>query len=113
MATNPAITSDQPLIRRDMDMPALEYLHPAAERDEYQATVLGVGYMRDAGYDPNAMTALLTSIRDYERQIAKIDGRPPESISRFDYLTTHPDAIDLWRRVIADSGGKSNSIAES
>jgi predicted Zn-dependent protease len=63
--------------------------------------------MRDAGYDPSAMTALLASIRDYERLIAQIDGRPPESISRFDYLTTHPDAIDLWRRVIADSGGKS------
>ena len=102
-----ATTSDQPLILRDMDVRALEYLHPAAERDEYQATVLGVGYMRDAGYDPSAMTALLASIRDYERLIAQIDGRPPDSISRFDYLTTHPDAIDLWRRVIADSGGKS------
>jgi predicted Zn-dependent protease len=104
-----ATTSDQPLILRDMDVRALEYLHPAAERDEYQATVLGVGYMRDAGYDPSAMTALLASIRDYERLIAQIDGRPPESISRFGYLTTHPDATNIYQRALAASGGKSKS----
>jgi predicted Zn-dependent protease len=64
--------------------------------------------MRDAGYDPSAMAALLTAMRDYERLKSQVDGRSPDSISRFDYLTTHPDAINLWRRALNDSGSKSN-----
>ena len=103
-----AITSDQPPLLRDMNVKALDWLHPTTERDEYQATVLGVGYMRGAGYNPNAMVALLNTMRDYERLKSQVDGRPPESISRFDYLTTHPDAINLWRRALNDSGSKSD-----
>jgi predicted Zn-dependent protease len=107
-ATTLAITSDQPPILKNMNVAALDYLHPESESDERQAAVLGVGYMRDAGYDPSAMPPLLASMRDYERLLAQIDGRPAEPISRFGYLTTHPNAIDLWRRAIADSGAKSN-----
>ncbi|MGC1679301.1 MAG: M48 family metalloprotease, partial [Candidatus Binataceae bacterium] len=84
-------------------MAAQSYLRSFSRDAEYEADTLGIRYVARAGYDPAATATFLNTMRNYEQVQALIDGRGAGSIDQFDYMATHPNALERYRRALAQA----------
>ena len=69
---------------------AVSLLQSYSREDEFEADALGVRYLARAGYDPGAMAGFLSKLRESSRLDAKRRGQSPDSVDKFNYLSTHP-----------------------
>ena len=69
---------------------ASRYLMGYSQDQELEADLLGVRYIKRTGYDPGAMSTLLTKMRANSRLEARIAGRSPDEIDEMDGMSTHP-----------------------
>jgi len=79
-----------------------------SRKQEFEADVLGIRYMSRAGYDPDAMAAFLSSLREHSRVEARVLGLPAGSFDEFNIMSTHPRTLERVRqaqRVAAKRGG--------
>ncbi len=92
-----------PLLMGAPQMAAKSFLSSFSRDAEYEADTLGIRYVARAGYDPAATAAFLSTMRNYEQVQALIDGRAAGSIDQFDYMATHPNALERYRRALAQA----------
>ena len=79
-----------------------------SRKHEYEADILGIRYMSRAGYDPDAMAAFLSSLREHSRVEARVLGLPTGSFDEFNIMSTHPRTVERVKqaqRVAAKRGG--------
>jgi predicted Zn-dependent protease len=69
-----------------------------SRQHEHESDTLGIRYLSRVGYDPNAMADFLTKLRAESRLQAKILGRSPDDVDRFNYLATHPAPAERVQR---------------
>ncbi len=70
------------------------YIQQFSQSQELEADTLGIRYMSKAGYDPDAMTDFLSSLRDHSRFEAARAGQDPNSVDDYNMLATHPRTIE-------------------
>ncbi|MBI10345.1 MAG: peptidase M48 [Rhodospirillaceae bacterium] len=83
------------------------YLRGYSRNQELEADMLGVRYMRRAGYGVNAMASFLERMRANSRLEAQIADRSPDEVDQFDITATHPRTVDRVQRAVSLSGGPS------
>ncbi len=83
------------------------YLRGYSRDQELEADMLGVRYLRRAGYDVGAMASFLERMRANSRLEARIAERSPDEVDQFDITATHPRTADRVQRAITLSGGRS------
>ncbi len=93
-------------LTRVTQVAAVGYLQAFSREDEYEADALGIRYAARAGYDPRSMATFLASLREYTRLEAIEDGRSPDSTDEFDYMATHPTAIDRFQRALEEASNQ-------
>lgn len=69
-----------------------------SRQHEHESDTLGIRYMSRIGYDPNGMADFLARLRADSRLQAKILGRSPDDVDRFNYLATHPAPSERVQR---------------
>lgn len=72
---------------------------------EFEADTLGVRYIAQAGYDPEAMAGFLETMQANSRLEATLRGNP-EAAEQFSLLQTHPRTADRVREAIAAAGAR-------
>lgn len=83
------------------------YLRGYSRDQELEADMLGVRYLRRAGYDVGAMASFLERMRANSKLDAQIANRSPEEVDQYDITATHPRTADRVQRAISLSGGQS------
>ncbi len=78
---------------------AQAYLQSYSRGQEHEADDLGIRYMVQAGYDPQASAALLRKLHAQARLEARLAGRDPDSVDAFNIMATHPRALERVQRV--------------
>ncbi len=76
------------------------YLTAFSREQEFEADTLGVRYLARAGYDPLAASEFLAKLRAHSRLQARLAGRSPNSMDRFDITATHPRTLERTERAI-------------
>ena len=79
---------------------AFAYLRSHSRENEYESDDLGIRYIARAGYDPRGVARMLAKIRAHARLQARLAGRSPDEIDRFDYTATHPTPAERVRRAL-------------
>lgn len=85
------------------------YLKAYSREHEFEADMLGVRYLARAGYDPLAASDFLTKLGDHSRLQAKIAGRAPDTVDKFDIAATHPRTVERTERAIT----AANSVTDA
>lgn len=98
-----AVTSSGPM--QLANAAASLYLRSYSRDQELEADMLGVRYLKRAGYDINAMASFLERMRSNSRLEAQIADRSPDQVDQFDITASHPRTVDRVRRVVSLSGG--------
>ncbi len=75
-----------------------------SREDEFEADMLGVRYLRRAGFDAGGMAGFLATLRAYSQLEAQRAGLPPEKVDEGSLLATHPRTIDRVQRAAAEAG---------
>ena len=78
----------------------LAYLRSHSRENEYESDDLGIRYLARAGYDTQGAARNLAKLRAHARLKARLAGRSPDEIDRFDYTATHPAPVKRIRRAI-------------
>ncbi|MEQ8603151.1 MAG: M48 family metalloprotease [Marivibrio sp.] len=73
-------------------------LQSFSREQEFEADSLGIRYMSRAGYDPDAMSTFLATLREYTQVHAKIQGRDPGVVDETNLMATHPRTIERVQR---------------
>ena len=97
-----AVTSSGPM--QLANAAASLYLRSYSRDQELEADMLGIRYLKRAGYDINAMASFLKRMRSNSRLEAQIADRSPDQVDQFDITATHPRTVDRVRRVVSLSG---------
>lgn len=79
---------------------AQAYIQGYSRDQELEADMLGVRYMTQAGYDPDAMTTFLATLGDQARLEARMAGRDPGVVDEFNIMATHPRSADRVRQAM-------------
>jgi predicted Zn-dependent protease len=74
------------------------YLRSYSRGDEFEADMLGVRYLKRAGFDAKAMASFLASLRARTQLDAKLAGLPPGKVDERDLLATHPRTVERVER---------------
>ena len=82
------------------------YLRGYSRDQELEANMLGVRYLRRAGYNVIAMADFLERMRANSQLEARIAGRLPDEVDQYDITATHPRTAERVRRAVSLSGGK-------
>lgn len=90
---------DNPDLMNIAGVGAQAYLQSYSRDQEHEADTLGIRYMARAGYDPRASASLLAKLREHSRLQARIEGKDPDAVDRFDIMATHPRALERVQRV--------------
>jgi predicted Zn-dependent protease len=80
------------------------YLRSYSRGDEFEADMLGVRYLKRAGFDAKAMASFLASLRARAQLDAKLAGRPPGKVDKRDLLATHPRTVERVERAAEAAG---------
>lgn len=88
------------------------YLRSYSRDQELEADMLGIRYLRRAGYDVNAMASFLERLRANSQLTSRIAGRSPDEVDNYDITATHPRTVDRVQRAISLSGGSRNGQRE-
>ena len=79
---------------------AFAYLRSHSRENEYESDDLGIRYIARAGYDTRGVARMLAKIRAHARLQARLAGRSPDELDRFDYTATHPAPAKRVRRAL-------------
>ncbi len=79
-----------------------------SRRQEIEADNLGITYLTGAGYDPRAMSTLLTSLAAQNTLDAQLQGRGDASIPA--WASTHPDPAGRVRNAQTQAGTRTGTI---
>jgi|AGTN01.1.fsa_nt_gi Putative Zn-dependent protease len=82
---------------------AAAYLQGFSRDQETEADHLGLRYMSQAGWHPQAMVTMLEKLRDQARLEALMAGRSPDSVDQLDFMASHPRTIDRVQTAMADA----------
>ena len=82
---------------------AFAYLRSHSRENEYESDDLGIRYIARAGYDTRGVARMLAKIRAHARLRARLAGRSPDEIDRFDYTATHPAPAKRVRRALENA----------
>ncbi|MDE0335112.1 MAG: M48 family metalloprotease [Defluviicoccus sp.] len=82
---------------------AFAYLRSHSRENEYESDDLGIRYIARAGYDTEGVARMLAKIRAHARLRARLAGRSPDEIDRFDYTATHPAPAKRVRRALENA----------
>ncbi len=80
------------------------YLQGYSRDQELEADMLGIRYLRRAGYDANAMTSFLEKMRANSQLEALVVGRSPSDVDAYDITATHPRTIARVQQAAALAG---------
>jgi len=80
------------------------YLQSYSRDQELEADMLGIRYLRRAGYDANGMTSFLEKMRANSQLEARIAGRSPNDVDAYDITATHPRTIARVRQAASLAG---------
>ncbi len=80
------------------------YLRSYSRDHEFEADMLGVRYLKRAGFDAKAMASFLASLRAQSQVDAQLQGLAPGKIDERDLLATHPRTLDRVERAAAAAG---------
>lgn len=78
-------------------------LRSFSREQEYEADLLGVRYLRRAGFDANAMAGFLTKLQADSGLEAELAGQPGRA-DEFNIMQTHPRTADRIQRAIGEAG---------
>jgi predicted Zn-dependent protease len=92
---------DQSLATQALGLGSDLYLKSYSRGQENEADTLGLRYMMQAGYDPQAMTSFLHSLYQQSNLEARLSGRDGSQIS---YFSTHPATADRVEKTAAEVG---------
>lgn len=84
---------------------ALAYVRSHSREHEYESDDLGIRYLARAGYDTRGVARMLAKLRAHARLQARLAGRPPGEVDRFDYTATHPAPTQRVRRASEKAAG--------
>ena len=79
---------------------------------ELEADRLGAEYLRAAGYDPEAMIRVISTLKDqdtFERERARLEKREPRLYHGV--FSTHPSNDTRLQQAVASAGGRSTAAA--
>lgn len=76
------------------------YLKSYSRAQEHESDSLGIRYMAQNGYDPDASASFLTSLQNASALEAQLDGRQQASMS---YFSTHPATSERVTRASAEA----------
>lgn len=82
-----------------------------SREQEYEADLVGVRALADAGYDPYAQADFLDSMANERALLAKITGTPYDP-NRGDFFSTHPNTGKRVERAITEAGQASSGPGE-
>ena len=85
---------------------AQAYLQSYSRDQESEADTLGVRYMAESGWDPQAMATFLASLREWSQLEAQMAGRDPNSVDDFNMMASHPRTIDRVQDAIKAAGAQ-------
>ncbi len=74
-----------------------------SREQEMESDTLGIRYMSQAGYDPDAMVTFLASLREQSQVEARSMGLPPGSVDEYNLMATHPRTADRVREAQAQA----------
>ena len=83
--------------RQGMDLAFTSLLLEYSQQDELEADRLGLKYLKEAGYEPNAAITFMQRLRDYSMK---------QPSRRYSYFRTHPHFADRIRLLRQNSEGK-------
>lgn len=86
-------------------MGAAAYLQSYSRDQESEADHLGLRYMSQAGWHPQAMVTMLEKLRGQARLEALMAGRSPDSIDQLDFMASHPRTIDRVNAAMTETLG--------
>ena len=86
---------------------AFAYLQSHSRENEYESDDLGIRYIARAGYDTRGVARMLAKLRAHARLQARLAGRSPDEIDRFDYTATHPTPAKRVRRALENAARTS------
>jgi len=78
-------------------------LQSYSREQEFEADMLGVRYLRRAGYDSRAMSDFLVSMEEEERLRAQLAGNP-EAADQFNIMSSHPRTADRVEAAAEEAG---------
>lgn len=87
-------------------------LQSFSREQELEADTLGMRYMGEAGYDPEAMVRFLDTMRDNSQIEAEKAGRPASSVDETSIMATHPRTIERVRQAetLADEYSRAGQV---
>lgn len=88
------------------------YLQSYSRDQEFEADLLGVRYLGNGSYDPNAMSTFLASMLESTRLDAQVAGTPGAA-DQFDIFQTHPRTEDRVQRAVAQATGAQPAVPAS
>ena len=88
------------------------YLQSYSRDQEFEADLLGVRYLGNGQYDPNAMSTFLASLLESTRLDAQLAGTPGAA-DQFDIFQTHPRTEDRVQRAVAQAAGSQPAVPAS
>ncbi len=83
---------------------AAVYLQSYSRDQEFEADTLGVRYMAEGGWDPEAMVTFLASLREQSQLEALMAGQSPSSVDEFNMMASHPRTVDRVQRAVEAAG---------
>lgn len=82
------------------------YLRGFSRDQELEADRLGVRYISNAGYDPDAMISFLGKMGANSRLQAQVAGRDPEELDERDIMSTHPRTRERMQQAMQLAGAR-------
>jgi len=73
---------------------AVAAIQSYSRSQELEADTLGIRYMSDAGYDPNAMVTFLATLREHSIVEVESLGGKPGDVDEYNIMATHPRTIE-------------------
>ena len=89
---------------------ATAYVQGYSREQEYQADELGVDYLGQAGYDPQAMASFLSTLQGSDALRAQMSGQAA-SQGAPSWLASHPRTVDRVERAISAAGEQGSGGA--
>lgn len=91
---------DQNLLQAGQSIAGLA-IQGYSRSQELEADTLGVRYMSQAGYDPEAMVSFLATLGEHSRLEGRMLGLPEGQQDQFNIMSTHPRTADRVRQAQA------------
>lgn len=89
------------------------YVQGYSREQEFQADQLGIRYLAEAGYDPDAMASFLQALQAEEAFRAKASGKPASADPVGGWLASHPRTPDRVARAAAEESRAAPGARET